>query len=749
MILNDLIFNKAKQTREESVSFENSLSAEFRSLTSKTEENVDKINDQLDILIESVELENEIANKTAIIAAIFSKNSLLEKLVYTEIDDKLSTFPKKLPEEQIKDQPTTKKTSVGSKPSRKKPPLSPPKKMASGGVTTGVSVNKNSDASQIPYMESLALSLRLSGTAAITSLGEFLSATGPLAGFFTPYLKTVVKPFAVAFGLGSGIVDTLLGGSAQAGTLELKEYQKHFGKTWGRYLNDPKFINQYIDRESAEQLGIDPNTTSGYVPAKWDKDPQFVALVNAFAQEWNLNAAGLLALMASESGIRPDAKNSGGCVGLIQFCPGGGLGGTGKTADELRRMTRSEQWPYVTNYWIKSGLQKGMTAGDLYGLTHVPNWYKTAVKGLAIGSPARMNAVVASSADGGAYWDNKRLDYNNDGKITVLDYDQEVRRVGKSFGIKYETGGFRSENLFDDTPFLMSGPVSGYKTWLFGMPFELHGDEVIVPTQKGIYVFPVENNRYSFSYDFAKQFLFGEKGDGTIDRWKQIAGSAFTSVSNRFSAGGVADFWKVAALASKEDSLHAQGQADVAQALYNRASIGSYPGGTSIGNIVTAPGQFEPTFHNAGAWAAIRDRKSAIAAAGNAQKVDMAAKSITNPSLQREAQKFIGGRTDFMGESQKPHMKPGDVTRGAGYNFHGWFYDAKLPKPAAIPKMVAAQMRVTASSTKPQSKVVVNKINGGSSQPNIIQRAQGAVVEFTNMIFNPHRLKRENTLRRL
>ena len=294
----------------------------------------------------------------------------------------------------------------------------------------------------------------------------------------------------------------------------------------------------------------------------------------------------------------------------------------------------------------------------------------------------------------------------------------------------------------------MSGPDSGYKTWLFGMPFELHGDEVIVPTQKGIYVFPVENRRYSFSYDLTKQLLFGERGDGTIDRWKQIAGSAFTSTSNSFSAGGAADFWKVAALTSKEDSLHAQGQADVAQALYNRAAIGTYPGGRSIGDIITSPGQFEPTFHNAGAWAAIRDRKSAIAAAGNAQKVDMAAKSITNPSLQKQAQKFVGGRTDFMGESQKPYMKPGDVTRGPGYNFHGWFYDARLAKPAPVPKIIAAQMRTVASSTKPQSKVIVNRI-GGSSQPNIIQRAQGAVSQFTNMIFNPHRLKQENTLRRL
>ena len=86
-------------------------------------------------------------------------------------------------------------------------------------------------------------------------------------------------------------------------------------------------------------------------------------------------------------------------------------------------------------------------------------------------------------------------------------------------------------------------------------------------------------------------------------------------------------------------------------------------------------------------------------------------------------------------------MKPGDVTRGPGYNFHGWFYDAKLPKAAPVPRTIA-------TPNKPASAVVVNRVGSGS-QPNIIQQTQGAIMQFTNMIFNPHKVKRELNLKRV
>jgi hypothetical protein len=739
MLLNDLIPQKATQTREEASSFESSLASQFRSLSSKSGENVNKVNEQVDLLIEQAEKENDIANRVAKLSAMFSKNALLESLVYSKINSKLDEFPKKTEEDlKIEQSKQQQKPPQQGKPSTvKQKKKSKPKKLASGGIKPPIGYDSSMKGSAVDaaYANSLVVSLQASGIAAVTTLGEFIKGTGALGAFFAPYLNSVVKPFASALGVGDTIVNSLLGSPVRAATLDLQKQQKHFGKTWAKYLNDPIFVAKYIDREGDPS---DPNRPPGYVPAKWDEDPEFVALVNAFAQEWGLNANGLLALMASESGIDPSKFNSSGCVGLIQFCPGGGLGGTGKTAQELSRMTRSEQWPYVVNYWVKSGLEKGMTAGDIYGLTHVPNWYKRAVEGKAIGSVERMNAVVATSADGGAYSDNARLDFNNDGKITVQDYDDEVKRVGKSFGIEYEKGGYQKlGGAAPITPYLMSGPDAGYKALIQGTPVTLHGDEVVAENQDGFQVYPVRNRRYN---------IF-KNPDEVGKRWSQIARGANTQHVLSFMTGGSAEFWKIAALASKEDSLNPQGQADVAQSLYNRAAIGSYPGGKSISAIITSPGQYQPTFNNAGKWNAIKDRQSAAAATGNAQKVDMAARSITNPNLQREAQKFVGGRTDFMGESQKPYMKPGDITRGKGYNFHGWFYDARLPKAAAVPKMVSTQTRVTASTTKPAPKVIVNKVSA-PAQPNIIQQAQTAVVTFTNMIFNPHKVKTELNMKR-
>jgi len=741
MLLNDLISKKATQTREEASSFETSLASEFRSLSAKSGENKNKIDDQLDLIIEQAEKENDIANRVAKLSAMFSKNALLETLVYSKINSKLDQFPKKT-EEEIKIQEEEDKNKTTKKKENKSnnnKPKTPPKKLAAGGVTLPSGNQKKKEKKQednTPYADTLVLSLQASGLAAMTTLGEFIKGTGALGAFFAPYLNSIVKPFISAFGVSDNLFNSILGSPVRAATLDLQKQQKHFGKTWGNFLNDPVFVAKYIDREADSS---DPNRPPGYVPAKWDEDPEFVALVNAFAEEWGLNANGLLALMASESGIDPAKFNSQGCVGLIQFCPGGGLGGTGKTAQELSKMTRSEQWPYVVNYWVKSGLEKGMTAGDIYGLTHVPNWYKSAVEGKAIGSPERMNAVVATSADGDAYSQNERLDFDRDGKITVQDYDDEVRRVGKNFGIKYEKGGYQKlGGLAPVTPYLMSGPDAGYQAIIQGTPVTLHGDEIITENQDGFQVYPVKNRRYNIFQD----------PKGVSKRWKEIARGANTqNVLASFMSGGSAEFWQMAAITAKEDTLHPQGQADVAQALYNRMAVGSYPGGRNLLKIITAPGQFEPTFKNPGKWAAIRDRKSAIAATGSGQLVDMAARSITNPSLQKEAAKFIGGRTDFQGESQKKYMKTGDVTRGKNHNFFGWFYDARLPKPAAVPKMISTQTRTTAATTKPTPKVIVNNASA-PSQPNIIQQAQSVVTTVTNMIFNPHRVKTELNMKR-
>jgi hypothetical protein len=198
-----------------------------------------------------------------------------------------------------------------------------------------------------------------------------------------------------------------------------------------------------------------------------------------------------------------------------------------------------------------------------------------------------------------------------------------------------------------------------------------------------------------------------------------ILGSAYGGLIGLSGGGQIGlnnpNFWLTSAIAGKEAGHIPQGQADVAQSIYNRAKVGIYPGGRDIRKIITASGQYQPTFGNPGAWNSIKDRNSAINVVKDSKLVDMAAKSISDSSLQRSAANFVGSRTDFQGESQKPHMKPkkGDITRGNRHNFFGWFtengYNSRMSGPATSP---FASMSQGASQKQTEQPSMMDRISG-------------------------------------
>jgi hypothetical protein len=227
-------------------------------------------------------------------------------------------------------------------------------------------------------------------------------------------------------------------------------------------------------------------------------------------------------------------------------------------------------------------------------------------------------------------------------------------------------------------------------------------------------------------------------------------------LSNGGEIGGSApavnnpNFWITAAIAGKEAGHIPQGQADVAQSIYNRAKVGIYPGGKDIRKIITAPGQYEPTFGNPGGWNAIKDRNSAINVVKEPKLIDMAAKSITNSSLQRSAASYIGSRTDFQGESQKPYMKPskGDITRGKNHNFFGWFtdngYNSRLSGPSQSPFSPMSQGTSQKQTENKKQPSIMDRIGGiGSSLSGFANRIMGkqgggTIVKESDGIKNPH-----------
>jgi hypothetical protein len=720
----EYVVNRVMKRNDSGQSFEEQLDKAFQMLGKKTSAIKKEQFKQIKIATTLLEKQEDSQKLITDILNLTQEKTILEKQFYERILE--NQTPPEPPSEQPPEQSVPEELPVKEESKESKEQALPEtEKLASGGTTemsppAQKSKNLNERDKQIKFADVIQLQPKASGIVAVSILKEFLSALGPLAGFFKPYVKNIATPFAIAMGVSQSIISNLLGGPVQAGEFKLKEYQKDFGKTWSKFLNDDNFISLFIDRTVDKLTG---EVIGGFVPANWKDDPEFTAELNRVAQKFNINANDLLAVMLIETAgtLNPSIRNQdgSGAVGLIQFLP---ITATalGTTTDNLAKMTRVQQMKYVEKYLQYWKLPQGATAGHLYTAVYLP---------------AYINKDVLSVRGEANYEQNRGLDYNNDGKITRSDLDAHVNNAKKQY--KLEKGDDIGGNKLPMMPYMLIGSKSGYDVNIQGHDVTMHGAEVVVPFGNGFQVFPVMNRRYNIIEDPV----------GVIDRWRQIAQGSNSKLSS-FVSGGTADFWKIAALASKEDSLNPQGQADVAQALYNCAAIGSYPGGRSIGAIITAPGQFEPTFHNTESWAAICDRKSAIVAAGNAQKVDMAVRSITNSSLQKEAQKFVGGRTDFMGETQKKHMKPGDVTRGRGYNFHGWFYDAKLPKPAPVPKVVSAQTVSTVAGSSNKPKIIVNQV-GGESSPSFIQQVQQTITRLIPVpVFNSQRLRTELNMKR-
>jgi hypothetical protein len=124
------------------------------------------------------------------------------------------------------------------------------------------------------------------------------------------------------------------------------------------------------------------------------------------------------------------------------------------------------------------------------------------------------------------------------------------------------------------------------------------------------------------------------------------------------------DFWTLVAICATEaGALDAQGQADVAQSLYNRLGSKAYSA-TSITKLILKKGQYEPTWrfpkgsergkNNPNpSWYGITNASTAATATGlNENQLSQVARNIQNPELQRQATQFIQGRTDFLGKDQ-------------------------------------------------------------------------------------------------
>ena len=143
------------------------------------------------------------------------------------------------------------------------------------------------------------------------------------------------------------------------------------------------------------------------------------------------------------------------------------------------------------------------------------------------------------------------------------------------------------------------------------------------------------------------------------------------------ASNATADQALLAAISALEGG-NAQARADVAQSIYNRANDPEKRYGSSISEVITADGQYQPAYIDPNvskgpgtrtdpAWKRVKDRNSAIDAmmsyyakrgqprsrASVAKLFDETMGALANRGMQEKAAEHVGGRTEFLGAKSK------------------------------------------------------------------------------------------------
>ena len=187
---------------------------------------------------------------------------------------------------------------------------------------------------------------------------------------------------------------------------------------------DKKSIKDIIDKtpELKSKISIDKSSI-GKVSEKGQKlldNPIFKEKLKEISDAIDIDEKSIIKLMKHESGLDPKIKNSIGCVGLIQFCPGGGstktINGKSYTLEELRYDLEA-QMDAIKDFWVR-GYRNGKIKepADLYIYNFFPvaagksDNFVLKAKGLSAKTVAHANPVF-----------NRVLGRDRDTALTVGD----------------------------------------------------------------------------------------------------------------------------------------------------------------------------------------------------------------------------------------------------------------------------------------------------------------------------------------
>jgi len=177
---------------------------------------------------------------------------------------------------------------------------------------------------------------------------------------------------------------------------------------------------------------LNPEQNRGDMPAEWTSDIPFIEKVKALAKELKCSYIDLLACMSFETGktFSPSVRNpNGSATGLIQFIESTARG-LGTSTAELARMSRVGQMDFVRRYFLTGPIRNvaSPTIEDLYMAILWP---------AAVGKPNDFVLFTDPGEDRAprnatgrrtdAYWVNRGLDKNKDGRITKSEAAAKVR----------------------------------------------------------------------------------------------------------------------------------------------------------------------------------------------------------------------------------------------------------------------------------------------------------------------------------
>lgn len=180
-----------------------------------------------------------------------------------------------------------------------------------------------------------------------------------------------------------------------------------------RNIKLEKSTDKDVKRQSAQRSAANIDT-------KVIQDPDFNKKLEKIADQLNVKSSDLIAIMKQESRVDPKAVNPySGASGLIQFMPATARN-LGTTVEDIRQMSAVEQLDYVYKYFKMVGVGNG-SLGDLYMAVFMPKY-------VGASDNTVLGASGAAGFSGKVYAQNKSLDRNRDGRITVADVKQSVER---------------------------------------------------------------------------------------------------------------------------------------------------------------------------------------------------------------------------------------------------------------------------------------------------------------------------------